>query len=198
MTLTWRDLLIKTVRDPHAAGEAVMAIEINRRDIWLAVAAVAALNAVFSGVLGLLSPAAPQEAEAMPILVVSPLPQALLIAGLLVLLAYMLTWVGGRLGGSGNSLDFLKLMVWMQFAAMVLQAFNLVILLAVPVLGSLVVLAIVVVMLRVLVVFVQVGHDVSLGNAVLILFATFVGMVLGLSFLLTLLGAGSFGVQTGV
>ncbi len=199
MTPTWKDLFIETVRDPETAGRSVMGIDMSRRDIWLSVIAVAALNAVFSTLLGLLSPAPPPDAQAMPVISLSPLPQALLIGGLLVLLAHVLTWVGRMFGGTGQIDDLLKLMVWMQVVAMVLQAANLLILLALPLLGSLLVIAIVVIMLRVLVTFVKVGHGFqSMGNAALVLFASFIGMVVGISLLLVLIGAGNFGGQTGV
>lgn len=201
MTLTWRDLLIDTVRDPESAGRAVMAVSMSRRDIWLSVAAVAALNAVFSGLLGMLSPAPPPDAQAMPVIALSPLPQALLIGGLLVLLAHVLTWVGRMrlFGGTGQIDDLLKLMVWMQLVAMVLQAVNLVVLLAMPVVGSILVVVIVMVMLRVLASFVKVGHGFdSMGAAALVLVASFIGMVVGLSLFLMLIGVGNLGVQTGV
>lgn len=199
MTLSWRSLVIDTVRDPQSAGRTVMAIDIARRDIWLSVAAVAALNAVFSGILGLISPPTPADAQAMPVIAMSPLPQALLIGGLLVLLAHVLTWVGRIFGGTGQIDDFMKLMVWMQLVAMVLQAGNLIVLLALPVLGSLLVIAIVVLMVRVLVSFVMVGHGFSsLGTAAMVLIGSFIGMVIGLSVLLILIGAGNLGVQTGV
>lgn len=201
MTLTWKHLLIDTVRDPESAGRAIMATTISRRDIWLSVAAVAALNAVFSGILGMLSPAPPPDAQAMPMIALSPLPQALLIGGLLVLLAHVLTWVGRMriFGGTGQIDDMLKLMVWMQLVAMVLQAANLVVLLAMPLLGSLLVVVIVLIMLRVLLSFVNVGHGFdSMGKAGLVLIASFFGLILGLSLFLMLIGVGNLGVQTGV
>jgi len=93
----------------------------------------------------------------------------------------------------------LKLMVWMQLVAMVLQAANLVLLLAVPVLGSLLVIVIVVIMLRVLLSFIMVGHGFdTLGNAALVLFASFIGLIIGISLLLVLIGAGNIGVQASV
>lgn len=195
MTLTWRDLFVETVRAPDQAATTVMALPLSRRDIWLAVIAVAALNAVFGGLIDLIAPTPPEAAEAFPMLVVSPLAQALIIGGLLVLLAHVLTWVGRVMGGQGSIDDMMKLMVWMQFVAMALQAANLVILLALPPLGSLLVLVIVIVMLRVLLGFIKTGHGFeTMGNAALVLFASFIGMILGLSFLLVLIGAGQLGV----
>jgi hypothetical protein len=199
MTLTWKDLFLDTVRDPEAAGRAVMEIAMSRRDVWLAVIAVAALNAVFSTLLGLLSPAPPPDAQSVPVISLSPLPQALLIGGLLVLLAHVLTWVGRMFGGTGQIDDMLKLMIWMQVVAMVLQAANLVILLALPLLGGFLVIVIVVIMLRVLISFVKVGHGFDgLLKASLVLFASFIGMVIGLSLFLALIGVGNLGGQTGV
>lgn len=176
-----------------------MSLAVSRRDIWLSVIAVAALNAVFSAALSLLSPAPPETANGIPLLNVGPIAQALIVGGLLVLLAHILTWVGRAMGGNGSIDDMLKLMVWMQFVAMVLQAANLLVLLAIPVLGSLLVIVIVVIMLRVLLSFIMVAHGFDgLGNAALVLFASFIGMIVGISLLLVLIGAGNIGVQTSV
>jgi len=89
MTLTWRDLLVETVRDPAEAGRMVMSVALPRRDIWLSVVAVAALNAVLSAIVGLVSPAPPEAADTFPMLAVGPFAQALIIGGLLVLLAHL-------------------------------------------------------------------------------------------------------------
>lgn len=199
MILTWRDLFIDTVRMPEKAAAAVMSVHIARRDIWLGVIAVAALNALFGSLLNAISPAPPPDADVFPMLNVAPFPKAMIIAGLLILLSHVLTWVGRAMGGSGQIDDMLKLMVWMQLVAMVLQAANLLILLALPLVGTLLVLAIVFIMLRVLLTFIKVGHGFdSLGTAGLVLFASFIGMIIGLSVLLVMIGAGNIGVTPSV
>ncbi|MEP4195912.1 MAG: Yip1 family protein [Aliishimia sp.] len=199
MTLTWRDLGVKTVQDPAQAAQLVMSVPMVRRDIWLGVIAVACLNALFSSLLTAMSPVTTQEAQALPLLAVSPLPKALIIAGLLVLLSHVLTWVGRAMGGSGQIDDMLKLMVWMQLVAMVLQALNLVILIAVPLIGSILVMAIVIIMFRILLNFIKVGHGfTTMGNAALVLFASFIGMIVGISVLLVLSGVGNLGVVPSV
>lgn len=199
MNVQWRELIVDTIRAPEEAGRRIMAVPLSRLEIWLAVVAVAALNAVFSGLIDMLSPPPPPEFQQMPILSLSPMAQALLIGGMLVLLAHMLTWVGRVLGGSGQIDDMLKLMIWMQFVAMVLQAANMVVLFAIPMLGAIFVLVILLVLLRVLICFVKVGHGFnSLGQSALVLIAGFIGMVVGLSLLLLLIGAGNLGVQASV
>lgn len=198
-SMMWRDLLVQTVQAPEDAARAVMRIAMERRDIWVAVAAVACLNAIFSGILGALSPAPPPDAQTIPLISLAPMPQALMIGGLLVLLSHMLTWVGRYFGGTGQIDDMLKLMVWMQLVAMVLQVVNLAVLLVLPPLGGFLVIVIVLVMLRVLLSFVKVGHGFSsLGGAALVLLASLIGMVVGLSVLLALIGVGNLGVQTSV
>lgn len=191
MTVTWQSLFVTTLRLPEEAANFILSLQLSRSELWLSVLAAAALNALITGLSIVLMPLP----AGWPNLFSNPLAYFVIVAGGLVLLGHVLTWSGRWIGGSGALDDLVKLMVWLQLVRVVLQAFGLVLVVAAPVLGALYGLATGLLSLWILLNFVKVGHSLeSLGSAALVLFATFVGMIIGLSLLLSLIGVGSLGV----
>ena len=195
MTQTWQTLLMTTLRTPDEAAEIIMDTPISRTEMWLSVLLAAALNALATGISLTLMPLP----EGWPSLFGNPMSYFVIIAGGLVLLGHILTWSGRWIGGTGALDDIIKLIVWLQLVRIVLQVVGLVIVIAAPLLGALYGLATGLLSLWILLHFVRAGHRLeSLGTAALVLFATFVGLVIGLSLLLSLIGVGSLGVVPSV
>lgn len=188
--LTWGGLFLKSLRSPHDAAEIIVDHPVSARDVYLGVIAGAALNALIWGGTTVLFPL-PEE---WPAFMSNPVLYFILLAGGLLMFAHLLTWAGRAMGGHGDALAILKLMAWLQIVRVGLQVIGLVLMIALPLLGSIYYIAVSVLSLWILLQFVKVGHDFpSLGRAAVALFFTFVGLVVGLSVVLALLGAGQIG-----
>lgn len=195
MTLTLRDLFLQTLRDPSQAAALILETPLNRGAIYTALLAGAALNSVVTGVSLQMFPL-PQE---WPGFLSSPLVYFALVAGGLLVFTHLLTWAGRTLGGVGEVDDLLKLMVWMQFVRVALQVIGLVLTVLLPLFGGIYGIAVAALSIWIVLHFVKAGHALSsLGSAALVLFITFVGLIVGLSLLLALTGLGPMGVTPNV
>ena len=106
----------------------------------------------------------------------------------------MLFWVGRMFGGQGSMEDIMVVIVWLQFMRVLVQAAALLLLLTIPVLSMLLILAAALVGIWILVHFVDQAHRYgSLGKAAGVLIAAFVGMVVGISILLSMIGVDAVG-----
>ena len=195
MSITWQDLFLQTLREPEASAKDILAIALQRSELWLAVVAAAAMNAVITGLSVTLVPPPP----GWPAFMTNPFVYFVMVAGGLVLFSHLLTWVGRAMGGEGTLDGILKLIVWLQFVRIVLASIGLVLMLAAPFLATIYGLITAVLTLWILITFIKAGHGLpSIGGAVLVLFVTLVGLVIGLALLLTLIGPGAIGVQPNV
>ena len=180
-------LLVATVRDPAEVARMILGARLPARALWTALALVTVLSVLLVAVLGLVVPVDPTNApEGRPL---TPLTYAALLGASLVVTVYALHWCARMLGGQGRLEDTLALVVWLQVLLLALQAAQAVLMIALPLLGSLVALATVVIALWVLVNFINVaeGFD-NLGRAALTLFAALLAVGVGLSVLLGLVG----------
>lgn len=190
MTLTWRDLFLQTLREPAAAAGVILDTPLARSTIYMALIAGAALNAVVTGISLQLFPLP----EQWPGFVSNPFTYFVIVAGGLLLFVQLLAWAGRALGGEGDIQDLLKLMVWLQFVRVALQAIGLVVTVLLPLLGGLYSIAMLALSLWIVLHFIKAGHRLSsLGGAALVLFITMVGLIVGLSLLLSLTGLGPMG-----
>ena len=195
MTLIWRDLFLQTLREPETAAEQILAFPVSRGTIYMALIAGAALNSVVTGVSLQLFPLPPQ----WPAFISHPFSYFVIAAAGLLLFVQLLAWSGRVFGGQGQIDDLLKLMIWMQFVRVGLQAIGLVLTVLLPILGGLYSIAMLALTLWIVLHFIKAGHRLSsLGAAALVLFVTIVGLIIGLSLLLALTGLGSMGVTPNV
>lgn len=195
MTLTWRDLFLQTLREPSEAAGVILDTQLERGTIYMALIAAAAVNAVVTGVSLQLFPLPPE----WPGFVSNPLGYFAIVAGGLLLFAHLLTWAGRTMGGVGEIDDLLKLMIWLQFVRVGLQVVGLVLTVLLPILGGIYSLAVAALSIWIVLHFIKAGHRLgSLGAAALVLFITFVGLIVGMSLLLALTGLGPLGVTPDV
>jgi len=195
MTIHWGLIFGSTLRTPRDAAEVILAVPTTREQIYTALIAGSALNALLAGLSLMLFPL-PEE---FPRFIATPFVYFLMAIGGVLVFTHLVTWSGRAMGGSGTLQDMLKLMVWLQFVRVTLNAFGFLLALAVPTLGGLYGIAVMVLSLWILLSFIQVGHRLaSMGNAFLVVFITFVGLVIGLSVFLALIGVGSIGVSPNV
>ncbi len=193
--MNWSTLFMTTIRMPDHAAAYIKGLELERAVLWMGILAVSAMGAVFTGLTVMMLPLPPE----FPRLFAQPFAHFAAGAGGMVLFAHILTWVGRALGGTGSLDDMTKLIIWLQAVRVGLQSFGLLLLVSVPVLGSFYSLITVILSIWILVQFIRVGHSLpGSGTAVVVLIATFVGLIVGTSLLLTLIGVGSIGLSPNV
>lgn len=193
--MNWSTLFMTTIRTPDQAAEFVKGTDVERGVLWMGIFAVSALGAVITG-LTVMSIPLP---DGWPDLFALPFAHfAVSVVGMMMF-AYALTWAGKGLGGQGTFDDLLKLVIWLQAVRVGLQVIGLVLLIAIPVLGAFYGLATGLLALWILVQFIKSGHEFSgFGAAIVVLIATIVGLIVGLSLLLSLVGVGAVGVSPNV
>lgn len=196
--MTWaKQLAVQTVKDPRGAAEWVVAQNVERSVLWMALVLATALNALLFGVSNFLFPTNMD----MPLvgLFSNPLLYAMAQGGGLVITVFVLTWVGGMMGGRGSLGDVLIVLTWLQFMRVAAQALVIGVGVILPALGGLLSLAILVLSIWILLNFINVAHGFgSLGKAFLVLFLSALGVSFGISILLTLIGVSAEGITPNV
>ena len=124
--------------------------------------------------------------EGLPLM---PWTLTLLVMSITTIMAFMIHLTGQAMSGKGDLPGAIMVMAWMQalfLAGQVIQGF---LILMSPGIGAVFGFALTLFILFVLLTFIDELHELgSLGRAAFLLFMAFVGVTLGLSFLLTLLG----------
>lgn len=200
MTLTTRDiqaLIVETVTSPASAAQKILATRLPENVLWLALVLMSVLNSiVYSITLKLNPPVDPQSGMVMvPAAFQSPLVFTVILFIALIISVLLLHRLGLRIGGGQGSLgDVLTVITWMQVLRLVLQLAILALSLVIPFLSGLVALVASFYGLYILAVFLKAAHryDTLMQGFVLML-ATFLTVVVGLTLLLTLLSGIFYG-----
>ena len=127
-----------SLRAPREAAERIAALRLPRDVLWTALALVAVLNTFL--VLLAISTSAPTFE--LPGYFDRPLALYLLITGMTVIYVHTVYWAGLMLGGKGSLNDVLAVVIWFQVLRAVAQVAVVVLSFAVPVLGLLLSLAV--------------------------------------------------------
>jgi hypothetical protein len=189
-TISLRALAVLTVTDPAAAARVVLGLDLPREMLWTALLLVSVLNTLLFSLNTMLV----GGTAGLPELFQSPAVYFFFVTGGLILIILSIFWTGRAMGGAGNMGDLMALVIWLQFLRVGVQAAVLVLMLAVPLLAALLVLAAAIAGVWILVHFVNAAHGFgSLWRAAGVLIAAFVGMVLGLSLILSLIGVSFVG-----
>lgn len=188
----WTDLAICTLTTPKDAAARIMAIQLPRSELYTALLAVSALTAVLASASAMMGPPVPPEVMAqMPVLALFERPLALfvLLAGGLVVMVHALFWAGTAMGGTGRLEDMIALFTWLQALRVVAQLGIIVLSLVIPAIATLVALLVSVLAFWLTLNFIAAGLRLgSLLKAFGVLFAVVTGLLIGLMFLITLLG----------
>jgi hypothetical protein len=182
----WRDLAVETVLTPATAAARVLQLDLSQQVLWMALFLVAVLNTILFKITNLAVPGP----SPLPPAFDSPLITLLVVAGGLVLTVHALFWTGRAMGGTGRLGDVLVLMIWLQVLRLVVQGATLILVLTIPALAVLLVFATAILGLWILIHFINAAHHFdSLPLSAGVLVATLVGLTLGLSVILFLIGA---------
>ena len=183
-------LVIDTIGDPGGVARRLMALNLPRETLWLALALVTVLSVLMAVPMNLLLPDTTIGAE--PALQFGPMMYGVVLGASLVLTVFILYYTGSALGGQGRFTDSLALITWLQVVLLALQVVQLLALLLSPLLATFVTFASLAVGLYCLVHFVKEMHRFEgMGRAILTIVLGFLGLGLALSIVLTIAGVGA-------
>jgi hypothetical protein len=196
-------LTILSLQNPALAARFVLASGLRRDILWSLLLLVSIANATLVWVSNALTGPTPEQLAQMPIqipaIIFSPLFAFVFLAGALAITVHVLHWLGAAIGGTGSLENMLAVLVWLQGLRVMAQVVLLVLMLAVPSLAGLFGLAVAILSLWILVHFVNeaAGLD-SIFKTVGVLLSAMVGVILGLSFILTITGLATMGIDANV
>lgn len=178
-------LVMETLRDPRGMAARLIALDLDMATIWTALALGAVLNSIIFSVNMMLFP------TTFPVqgLFSNPILYAVAMAGGMVISMHLLTWVGGMMGGQGRLADVTVVLVWLQYLRLAAQALLLLLTILMPALALMATLVVAFYSLWLMLNFLDVAHRFeSLGKSALVLVFAVVGIIIGLSFLIALIG----------
>ncbi len=194
-TLSLKELAVQTLTAPRDAAEVLMGQDVGRNVLWMALVLATVLNSLLFSLSHYLFPAPMPMAGLFD----NPLLYALAQGGGLVITVFVLTWVGNMLGGKGALGDILIALVWLQFMRVLAQVLVIVLGLAVPVLAGMVSLAILILSFWILLNFINVAHRFnSLLHSFFVLLLAGLGVTVGISIILMVIGVSAEGVNPNV
>lgn len=193
MGQSWTDWITQSVSDPRAVARQLMAFAFSKEQMWTALVALCALNAVLFSLPFALDPA---SNASLPPVMRQPFIFAFASFASAAITVFGLYWTGRAMGGGGTLEDMLVVMVWLQFLQVALQAIVLLMTFILPAVAGLIGLLALPLGLWICVNFVDCVHGFdSLLKALAVMILWVVGLVLGLSMLLALLGVSAAGVN---
>ncbi len=118
-----KSLLRQSLFTPPVAARRVLAMNLPRQWLWMALALMSVLNSiVYSVGIRLSAPTDPTAMAMIPPIFQSPLLFTIFLFGGLVITVFTLTWVGQSMGGKAQLGDILSVIAWMQVLRLLLQA----------------------------------------------------------------------------
>lgn len=190
-----------TLRRPREAAQVILDLRLPDRVLWAGLILVAVIATLFVSLVFQIAELPDDQIGQIvrkSLLYRAPLVAAAMQWGQLVILIFVLHWVGLVCGGKGSRRDILALFAWLQFVTIVLIAGLFVLSIALPVLANLAMLAVIAWWLYALVCFIEVGHRLdTTSSAVGVVIASIVGFFLGTTLILSLIGGIVFGVSGG-
>ena len=181
----WGALALLTVRDPAEAARQVMAMDLPRQVLWLALIVVSLLNTIL-----LFTPAVVAGLPVLlPGMLANPVPYFVMVSVGLVVMIHVLHWIGLKMGGTGTLGDVAAVLIWMQALRVAVQAVSLVLQFVFPLFTIFLAVAVGVYSLYILLHFIDQAHRLgSLARSAGVLIASVLALALAMTLLLTLLG----------
>ncbi|WP_300547073.1 Yip1 family protein [Roseovarius sp.] len=134
----FKALLVQTLIAPRSAAHALIALNLPRQWLWMALALMSVLNSIVYSVTLRLNPTNdPMATAMMPPAFHSPVLFTMFLFTALALTVLTLYWIGKSLGGKARLDDVLVLICWLQVLRLILQLVVAVLMIAAPALGAL-------------------------------------------------------------
>lgn len=186
---------IETFTAPQAVIVWLQSLELPRNAMWLAVGLITTLNALVFGMSNIVLP----DEGALPIIFTSPLLFGIITGTGFILTIFALFYVGRTFGGLGSLDTVLVCLIWLQSLRLVVQFGLSMVMLLSPTLSVLLAFVASLIGFWILVNFIKEFHGfASLFKATLVMIASGFTVVLGLIFVLSLLGPDTLGVTANV
>ena len=188
-------LIVQTLKDPKGAAREITAIELSKPILWNMVLLVVILSVLLTyGTVILLG-----QDVLLLALVGSPMVFALLMFSQMVLLIFAVSWAGKAMGGDGRLEDFAVLIAWLQFMWLVAQVFQIILLMVSPTTATFFGMISILYGLWIISNFIAVAHGFpSAIKGAGVLAMSVIGVIAGLSLLLSLIGFGTLGLSVDV
>lgn len=178
-------LLSDSFANPRKAARDILAYELKREYALMALALVVTLSVLLT--FGLTGGEAIQLTADSPGLL--PLTMALLMMSLTTLMGFMLYFAGQAMQGRGSLAESIVVMAWIQALFLAAQIVQAVLLVFSPPLAGLAGFGLTLYILWIFLNFIDELHQLgSLARAAMLLILAFVGVVLGMSVIVTLIG----------
>ncbi|MGX9350467.1 Yip1 family protein [Shimia sp. W99] len=191
MSAFLRQLFMLTIYNPPQAGQVLVAQQVDRAAGWLILALAVILNTLAYFLSITLFPV-PAEI-ALPLLT-SPVLVCMVLGSVTVIFVFAFYWVGRAMGGQARFEDILLMMGWLQYMRLAVQLGALVLMIFLPGLAQIFVMATGLYGAWIVLNFLKVAHGFdTMGKAVMMLVFTLVGMTVGLSLFLSLIGVTAMG-----
>ena len=180
-------LVILSVTAPRMAARYLVATELSRAVLWQVLLLVTLLSVLLVAITQGPMPDLPPDSAA-PISI-TPFAYTVILGASLVMLVFGLYFTGQSLGGTGSFPATLAIVIWMEVLGMAIRVMLAVVTLIAPMITGIAAIIAFGVLLWVLVNFLSVLHDFqSIGKAVLTLVLAVVGISIGITLILTIIG----------
>ncbi len=181
-------LALRTIREPRATFADLRALNLPRDALWQAMVLVVVVSVLLAEAVNLLLAAImPATTAGMPIL--GPFAFGGIQLAMLVLSVVLIDRIGRLMGGRGDLEGAILAVTWLQFIMICLQVVQSAALVIFPFGAALIVLLGIALFLYLLTAFVAELHGFpSMGRTFAMILFVFMGVALGLSFLLSLSG----------
>ncbi|MBB95645.1 MAG: hypothetical protein CML68_13775 [Rhodobacteraceae bacterium] len=181
----WGALALLTVKDPAEAARQVMGLNLPREVLWLAIGVVSLVNTLL-----LFGPAVLMGLPVLlPGVLAQPVTYVLLVSVGLVVMIWMMQWIGEKMGGTGSFDEVAAVLIWMQALRVAVQLVSLVVQFLFPFFSLLLAVVVGFYSLYVLLHFIDQAHRLgSLARAAGVLIASVLALALAMTLLLTLIG----------
>jgi len=191
----FQTLVVQTLRTPDEAATRLLALNLPRRWLWMAMALMCVLNSIVYSVSLQLSPPSDPAALAMiPPAFQSPVLFTMFLFGALVITVFVLQWIGQAMGGKAELGDILVLLTWLQVMRFLFQLSILILSLVSLTLSAVLVLVGSIWAIYILAVFLNTAHRFdNLGKALGVMVLALVSIAVGLTLILGALGAAILG-----
>lgn len=193
---TLPELIALTLRDPRAAAARLLRIDASTQTLWMALLLVNVLSGISISLTVLLLGPAPASTEAqLPAIASDPMMMMFIQGCLLVLMVFVVHWVGRAFGGTGDFDGAIVLVTWVQFVLVCLQVVQSLAMLLVPAFAALLGIAGIVLFFWLLTQFLCVLHGFEQpGNVFVMIIVTMLGLAFALVIFLSILSL-MFGVE---
>ncbi len=187
-------LIRQSLGDPAGVARFLIGLNLSRAVLWQALVLVTVVSVLLVALTQGAVPEGPPGPGGGGPLVLSPFTYAVILGSSLVLLVFALHFTGAGLGGTGDFGAALVLIVWLEVLAMTFRVFVAAVALLLPAVSGIASALGLGLLVWILVNFINVMHGFeSLWKAAFTLLIALVGISIGVTMFLTLIGVGATG-----